>query len=225
MGEHMIETLESRFLLAATVMLDAGGVLKIVGTSRADTMGITQTTRIIRVSILQGAILRSFPTASVNKIEITGLGGVDAIGLSPFTRTEVRVPTKIDGGKGDDRILTGRGPDTILGGSGNDIIDGANGNDSITGGSGNDSIFGSGGDDSILGGGGADQIFGDFSFVTKDEEGNGNDTINGGAGIDLLDGDGGDDVLNGGPDHDTLNGGPGVDDLQTSGGNDLLSQD
>jgi len=82
----------------------------------------------------------------------------------------------IDGGDGNDSILTGWGPDELHGGDGDDTIDAGQGENSLYGGAGNDSLRASTYSDILNGGGGDDTIFGS----------GGGDTIDGGAGSDMV---------------------------------------
>ncbi|WP_162784733.1 sulfatase-like hydrolase/transferase [Paracoccus suum] len=103
--------------------------------------------------------------------------------------------TNVDGGFGNDHIVTQWKNDTVSGGEGNDTIDTSGGHDAISGDGGDDVVF----------------------------AGDGNDTIRGGAGNDSLRGDAGNDSISGGPGNDTLLGGAGMDTLVADGGADLLT--
>ena len=104
--------------------------------------------------------------------------GSDVVTDVPFT-----APATIDGGAGDDTIVTGGGGDSLTGGDGNDSIDagagddtvsGNNNDDQIDGGPGQDVLNGNSGNDRISGGAGADEVLG----------GAGDDTLDGGIGAD-----------------------------------------
>lgn len=75
----------------------------------------------------------------------------------------------MQGGSGDDSILSGSGNDTLLGGSGSDNLSGDSGSDTLIGGDGNDTVKGGEGNDFIVGGDGA-----------------GDDNYDGGIGIDTV---------------------------------------
>jgi Ca2+-binding RTX toxin-like protein len=66
----------------------------------------------------------------------------------------------VDGGAGNDKILTSKGNDKIIGGEGNDKIQTKEGNDKIIGGPGNDEIDAGDGNDDIRGGDGEDILIG-----------------------------------------------------------------
>ena len=148
----------------------------------------------------------------------------------------------VDGGAGDDIIITGKGNDTITAGTGDDWVWGGQGDDAIAGGTGNDYLWGDGttalgfydttdaskhGADLIDGGAGNDQIIG----------GGNADLLFGGTGNDLIYGDDssdrarigvayhGDDYLSGGDGNDKLIGGGKDDNLMGGAGDDQLFGD
>lgn len=157
----------------------------------------------------------------------------------------------VDGGAGDDTIITGDDRDTIFGGAGNDVIDAGIDDDVVYGGDGGDRIVGGEGNDLIRGGDGNDTIYAGNDpdlgldildipdeptagnpFAPDREPGNGRDTVYGGAGDDVIYGADDDDLLIGGSgndfidgqiDDDTLEGGTGDDTLVGGQGNDSLS--
>ncbi|RFP86990.1 hypothetical protein DZK27_12985 [Rhodobacteraceae bacterium 63075] len=153
----------------------------------------------------------------------------------------------VDGGTGNDVILTGDDDDTVLGGSGDDTVNAGFDDDDIDGGSGADSLEGGEGEDTIDGGADNDLIYGDVSpdnpnvgtytpyelpnDGTDDAPGNNADSLSGGDGDDsiygqddndTLAGGAGDDLLDGGLDDDLLTGGAGSDTLDGGAGNDTL---
>ena len=152
----------------------------------------------------------------------------------------------VDGGAGNDTILTGDDADTIDGGSGNDVIDAGFDADTVFGGAGADSIQGSEGADTIDGGDDDDVIYGGVSpldpnyaiaqvyDLTDDIDpdptnnadllmgGAGNDRIYGQDDADTLQGGTGDDTLDGGIDDDVLEGGAGADVLTGGQGDDTF---
>ena len=152
----------------------------------------------------------------------------------------------VDGGAGNDTIVTGDDDDTIIGGSGNDSIDagvdkdlieGGTGDDTIIAGEGNDTVDGGDGDDLIYGG--LDPAFPDYLNIPNDgsvgdpdpELENGRDLIDGGAGNDTIfgqddddtiTGGSGDDVIDGGVDDDMISGGDGNDQITGGQGTDTM---
>ncbi|PCH73159.1 MAG: type I secretion protein [Rhodobacteraceae bacterium] len=153
----------------------------------------------------------------------------------------------VDGGAGDDIIITGDDVDIITGGAGNDTIDGGLDDDDIDGGTGDDFIVGGEGSDTIQGGAGNDTIYGgldpsfpDFLNIRDDGSAgpadpvtdNGKDVIDGGAGDDVIFGQDDDDTIHGGDgndeidggiDNDTLFGDAGDDHIKGGQGDDILS--
>jgi Ca2+-binding RTX toxin-like protein len=121
----------------------------------------------------------SFPRAQIEKISVEGRGGDDRIRIDDvngaFTNA---IPTKIDGGHGNDRIAGGAGAERLNGGPGNDTIDGNAGNDASNLGPGDDSFVWDPGDgsDAIEGDDGADTLVfnGAAASETVDLSANGN---------------------------------------------------
>ena len=139
----------------------------------------------------------------------------------------------VDGGEGNDVILTGDDNDIIDGGLGDDTIDGGLDDDLIDGGDDDDRIIGGEGSDEIEGGAGNDTIFGgldpsfpdglnirdDGLFADPDPETtNGRDLLSGGDGDDLILGQDDDDTIFGGAGNDTIDGG--IDEDRLFGGDD-----
>jgi hypothetical protein len=121
----------------------------------------------------------SFPRAAIEKISVEARGGDDRVRIDDsngaFTNA---IPTRIDGGPGNDTIAGGAGAETLLGGNGNDSIDGNGGSDVSNLGSGDDSFVWDPGDgsDTIEGGPGTDALVfnGAAASETVDLSANGN---------------------------------------------------
>jgi Ca2+-binding RTX toxin-like protein len=121
----------------------------------------------------------SFPRAAIEKISVKTRGGVDRVRIDDtngaFTNA---IPTKIDGGPGNDTIAGGAGAETLKGGPGDDTIDGNAGNDVSDLGPGDDSFVWDPGDgsDTIEGGPGTDAMVfnGAAASETVDLSANGN---------------------------------------------------
>jgi Ca2+-binding RTX toxin-like protein len=121
----------------------------------------------------------SFPRAAIEKIRIETRGGDDRVRIDDthgaFTDA---IPTRIDGGPGNDTIAGGAGAETLIGGPGNDTIDGNAGNDTSDLGPADDSFVWDPGDgsDSIEGGPGSDALVfnGAAASETVDLSANGN---------------------------------------------------
>ena len=157
----------------------------------------------------------------------------------------------VDGGAGNDTIMTGDDRDTVDGGTGDDVIDGGIDDDVIDGGDGADRIVGGEGSDKIDGGIGNDTIYagldpdsGVSDVVNIEDDGsnplfgadlrpdNGIDTVHGGEGddvifgaddADFLYGDEGNDLIFGEIDNDYIEGGDGEDSLSGGQGDDTIS--
>ncbi|MEP4038891.1 Hint domain-containing protein [Pseudophaeobacter sp.] len=145
----------------------------------------------------------------------------------------------VDGGAGNDFILTGDDNDLITGGAGSDTIDGGIDDDTIDGGTEDDVITGGEGSDSLMGGAGADTIYGGLDPIFPDglnitDDGsdgrpvdpdptNGMDTIDGGAGDDVIYGQDDNDVISGGSGDDTIDAGIDDDEVTGGSGNDMIT--
>src|SRR6476646_4185547 len=103
----------------------------------------------------------SFPRAEIQKIRVEGRGGDDSLRIDDtnvaFTNT---IPTRIDGGPGNDTIAGGAGVESLIGGHGKDRLDGNAGNDTSDLGPGEDTFVWDPGDgsDTIEGGSGTDAM-------------------------------------------------------------------
>ena len=147
----------------------------------------------------------------------------------------------VDGGAGNDTIITGDDDDVIFGGDGSDTIDAGYDDDTIDGGTGNDYIVGGEGSDTIDGGDGNDTIYGGLDPIYPDSlnipddtdlvPDNGKDLIHGGDGDDTIFGqddddtiygDAGNDTIDAGIDDDTVYGGTGDDTITGGEGEDDL---
>jgi hypothetical protein len=162
-----------------------GRLLVINGTSKLDLINVYRVgaDRTLVLLPLNG-IIRYFNNSDFDRVLINGFDGSDRIVIDPLFAK----PTTIDGGAGDDIILSGAGNDVIRGGDGLDIIYARGGNDIVFGDNGTDFLYGDDGNDVIVGGDQDDLIWG----------GLGNDILIGGAGSDKVYGVGGDDLIIGG---------------------------
>ena len=121
----------------------------------------------------------SFPRAAIESISVKARGGNDRVRIDDsngaFTNA---IPTRIDGGPGNDTIAGGAGPETLNGGPGNDTIDGNGGNDVSDLGAGDDTFVWDPGDgsDTIEGNDGTDTMVfnGAAASETVDLSANGN---------------------------------------------------
>lgn len=138
----------------------------------------------------------------------------------------------VDGGIGNDSILTGDDNDVILGGDGADTVDAGFDDDEVYGDAGADSLEGNEGNDTISGGADGDVIYGDVSptnpdypFYTPYELANDGTDLAPNNNADLLSGNGGNDTIYGQDDNDTISGGLGDDEIYGGIDNDSLIGD
>lgn len=137
----------------------------------------------------------------------------------------------VEGGLGNDTILTGDGADTITDAGGDTKVHAGGGSDTITVTDGLSSLYGEGGDDVINGGSGRDYIEGgkgnDRIFGRGGNDviyaGKGHDYVEGGEGGDFINAGGGNDEVHGGEGHDTIFGLSGNDKLYGEGGEDTIA--
>jgi len=175
------------------------GVLTQTGTSANDVLSVTSAGD--QIISTRGGISKSYPAASVEKINVVAVDGNDVVTIGPGVGG-----VYVDAGAGNDLLTGGDAPDTLTGGAGKDTIDG---------GLGNDRLNGNGGHDHLIGNAGADRLYG----------GNENDTLEGGGGVDRIWGGAGDDLLAGGGSNDKLFGEVGNDTVSGGAGNDSAESD
>lgn len=144
--------------------------------------------------------------AAGQELAVRTADGNDVVHSAP----DVKVNMTVEGGAGDDTIVTGAGQDRVEGGLGDDTIVTGDGRDYAFGGKGNDRITAGTGDDAVYGGDGDDRVLG----------GDGRDFISGGKGSDTIDGGRGDDILAGGQDRDIVRSGEGDDRVYVGAGAD-----
>jgi Ca2+-binding RTX toxin-like protein len=122
-----LEQLEERTLLASGIYAALNdGVLTVVGTDGPDTIVVRQTP----AGVTLDAGTEHHFYLDVSRADIFGVGGDDKIYVdtSAIAGTGIKpVDAFVDGGAGNDTIVTGAGNDTIFGGAGNDYLDGGPG--------------------------------------------------------------------------------------------------
>jgi Ca2+-binding RTX toxin-like protein len=139
--------------------------LRVNGTEANDAIALRLATgnpAVVQVDLGDnGSADFSFPRAAIERIKVKARGGNDRVRIDDsngaFTNT---IPTRIDGGPGNDTIAGGAGPETLNGGPDNDTIDGNGGNDVSNLGAGDDMFVWDPGDgsDTIEGNGGTDTM-------------------------------------------------------------------
>lgn len=141
--------------------------------------------------------------AGANPQVLITLGdGNDSFEAKPST--EIR-SYNVDGGSGDDTVLTEGGTDIIHGGDGNDSLNGNFASDQVYGDAGDDVVVGSAHADSVSGGPGRDRIEGDATGIytnggsdTIDSRDGEADTVGCGYGTDVVTADSLDVIEGGG---------------------------
>ena len=149
-----VEGLEGRWLLSAFVR---GDVLIVEGEGGGNdliSIGTRDGGATIRVHVNGGRAY--FDGAGVHRIEAYGYRGRDRIEIAEALTQAARV----EGGKGNDTMISGGGDDSLYGNEGVDRVSGGSGDDRILGSPGNDSLLGEAGSDTIYGGSGNDHING-----------------------------------------------------------------
>jgi len=159
------------------------GLLAVEGTNAGDRLAIRLQAgdpTILQVDLGDdGSAEFSIPRAEVERLSVDGGNGDDSVRIDEsngvFTDA---IPTTIDGGNGNDRLVGGAGAVTLRGGNGDDALFGGAGVETLIGGNGDDSIDGNKGNDVGLLGNGND------TFVW--DPGDGSDTVEGQNGTDTM---------------------------------------
>jgi Ca2+-binding RTX toxin-like protein len=113
-GRLAVEPLEDRVAPALGLFTTLrGGVLSITGTDAADTIVLRQNSAGITLDV--GREHRVY--TGVTRVEVFGRGGNDKIYVdtSAVASTRTRpIDATVDGGPGNDTIITGAGNDTVI---------------------------------------------------------------------------------------------------------------
>lgn len=136
----VVESLESRRLMSATVTQLGFGVLRITGSAEADVISVVDNDEGGVNVVIDNDELNGQTYNNVRVVMIDGRGGNDLIGFQGRT-----VSSLIAAGAGDDTVFVtdgGTGSSVVTGGTGNDqfFVDMAN-NTTIFGGAGDDEFF------------------------------------------------------------------------------------
>jgi Ca2+-binding RTX toxin-like protein len=154
-----------------TFSLSAGTLVIGTGAGEANRIGVRPvSSNVVEVDELGAQIANLRPGSSCEKVRAdrvrcTGVSsitvnlgdGADNLGCGSTCLT-TSFPTEVDGGPGNDFLVTGHANDSVDGGAGNDNISTDVGNDSLDGGDGNDEFSAGRGNDEILAGPGDDLI-------------------------------------------------------------------
>src|SRR5688572_10040970 len=118
MAAAVAETLEPRRLLAGI----ESGILVARGTEAADTIS-TRRTGADDVIVTTNGVSQTFDMDEFTGVRLEGLGGADRLSVVDPLTTPVNRPVTLDGGGGNDTMVTSTGSETILGGDGQDTVD------------------------------------------------------------------------------------------------------
>lgn len=144
------EAVSSAIAFATGIRVNEG-VLEMVGTPEADRILISKIGRrhYVTANFLPGWFrTESFVHDDYDQIQVyVGAGNDLAIATG-----NVRHNMFVDGGAGDDRLVSARGDDVLLGGNGDDLLLGRRGRDLLIGGRGSDRILGTAGSDLLISG-------------------------------------------------------------------------
>ena len=128
----MLDLLEPRRLMSVSYDA-ASGALTIVGTDHADSIIFSEEIlhdtgkHVLRLHF--NGDITDYKKGSVTSISINGGKGADTVILGT-----INIPSRIDGGPGNDALSGGDDKDTINGQGGDDYIFGRKGSDKLTGG-------------------------------------------------------------------------------------------
>lgn len=167
----------STSLAAPFKVIDASGLLTLLGTPGEDSVVIAKETGGISVKLGKA---KAQVYLGVTSVSYNAVAGNDSIQIGNSI-----TGSTIDGGDGDDYIVDGDGANTLYGGAGKDKIYGGEGNDVLRGNGGNDKLYGEAGLDRLYGYDGNDYLDGGSS-TDRFYGGNGLDTAYGQSGNDLF---------------------------------------
>ena len=112
------ESLEPRRLLAGI----ESGILVARGTEAADTIS-TRRSGVDDVIVTTNGVSQTFDMDEFTGVRLEGLGGADRLSVVDPLTSPVNRPVTLDGGGGNDTMVTSTGSETILGGDGQDTVD------------------------------------------------------------------------------------------------------
>jgi Ca2+-binding RTX toxin-like protein len=205
------------------------GILSVIGTDTADAITIDLADGIASISINTATF--TVPATEVKSVKILAGLGNDRV----IVTDNVKFPTQLHGGDGNDFLKGGPKANQLYGDAGNDTLQGGSSRDLLSGGKGIDTADYSNRSDNLvitLDGKANDghpksaglpaendNIMGDIENLIG---GSGNDKLIGNSLPNTLQGGAGDDTLMGLGGNDLLVGGDGADSLDAGDGDDIL---
>ena len=236
----LVQSLESRRLLAFATLNPSTGRVSLVGTAGDDVITVQLNAQTGQLDMTLNGQTESFARTDIRLIAVDAGDGNDTVSIA------CKIQSHVDGGNGNDSILAATGNDFLTGGAGNDTLDGGGGDDVLNAGDGSenqaaaDQLLGRGGDDTLDADGGTDILDGgsgtdtaDFGHIsdplTLSLDGVANDGIVGAnpssnlIAIENIVGGQGNDSIVGNSDNNSLRGNNGVDTILGQGGDDTIS--
>ncbi|HEX8915320.1 MAG TPA: hypothetical protein VF796_23405, partial [Humisphaera sp.] len=139
---------------ADRVFLDENIVVE--GTTGNDTVRVTRDVSAATITVTLNGASKVFADSAITRVRVDGGLGDDDV---RFVGTHLKAD--VNGGYGNDYILTDAGGDAIHGNAGNDTINSGDGDDYVDAGDGDDVVNGGAlGNDQLYGGRGKDRLFG-----------------------------------------------------------------
>lgn len=189
-----------------------GSTLTIIGAAGADNIRIQDLgngqIQLLRSGIDDQGRSRTDPSrvfSGITQIDAT-MNSSSGMDSSFIMDASLAIDTLVNGGAGNERIITGAGNDTIYGGGGNDYLESSGGTNHIYAGDGKSTLVGGSGTDYLYGGS-ADNLFRGGSGTEYMMGGSGNDIFVAGSGIDVIYGGSGSNTFRGGSGTATFYGG------------------
>ena len=173
-----VEPLEGRRMFAVAPaplpFVDAGGVLQVEGTNKADAIVVALDAALGNVNVTVNGVTTAIPTAAVTGgVNVVARNGGDDVRVTEAVAGEFTLALTVSGGNGKDTLAGGSGADTLDGGNGNDSLAGLLGDDTLRGGNGKDLLDAGDGADTLDGGRGKDRLLGGLGvdhFVGRKQE-------------------------------------------------------
>lgn len=162
----MIQPLEPRRLLAHSISFGTDGVIRVKSSGHFPDVITTTNIDSQRFRLTVNGESSVYRWKAVALLSISTYDGRDLIDC-----TDLKVPIRVDGGKGSDTIRGGRRNDYLFGNGGADELYGNAGNDTLEGGLRDDLLRGGPGDDTLIPFSdplGDDTVYGDDGVDTVD---------------------------------------------------------